>query len=139
MKSIMLAAVLAFPLAQAPAPYAGTWTAEQNGRTFVRLELSTAGSAVAGRIGIGHIELDQSGAVKKVSTASALTPIQDVKVAGSVVTFSHKDGADVDHFRLNVLDNGAAELTFLLNDADKKELASTGIASFKPIKLAKTK
>ena len=141
MKTILLAAVLALPLTQTSAPYAGTWTAEHGGRTFVRLELSTAGETVAGRISIGDIELDKTGAIKKVSTAPAmLTPIQDVKViGGSVVTFIHKDGADLDHFQLNVLINGTAELTFLPSEADRRDLTSSGIAEFKPIKLVKTK
>lgn len=139
MRSIVLAAVLAIPAWQTAAPsLAGTWTAAQGGQTFVRLELSTAGQAVDGRISIGDIELDKSGGIKKVSAAPAtLTPIQDVKVNGAVVTFIHKDGSDLDHFRLSVLDSGAAELTCLPSEADKRDLASSGIAEFKPIKLTK--
>ena len=68
-----------------------------------------------------------------------LTPIQDVKLTGAVVTFVHKDGTDLDQFRLNVLDNGTAELTFLPNDADRRELAASGTATIKPITLTKAK
>lgn len=136
MKAIVLAAVLALPLTQTSAPYAGTWTAEQGGRTFVRLELSMTG----GRLSLGDIQLDKTGAVAKVSAAPAsLTPIQDVKVAGSVMTFAHQDGSDLDHFQLSLLDNGTAELKVLLTDEDKRELAESGVPAFKPIKLTKLK
>jgi hypothetical protein len=139
MKIIMLAAILVLPLAQNATPYAGMWTAELGGRTFVRLELSTAENSTAGRIGLGDIELDKTGRLRKVSEAPALTPIQDVNVKGSVVTFAHKDGTNVDHFQLSVLRNGTAELVPLLSDKDKRELASSGIAEFKPIKLTRAR
>jgi hypothetical protein len=136
MMSIILTAALALPLTQTTAPYVGTWTAEQSGRTFVRLELSTAGAAVRGRFSLGDIELDKTGALKTVTLApEPLTPIADVKVVGSVVTFAHKDGDDTDHFRLTVLDKGTAELTLILSDEDRRELAESGISEFKPIRL----
>ncbi len=141
MRSIVLAALLAIPAAQTAAPSAaGLWTAEQGGRTFVQLEFSPAGDALSGRISIGDIETDKSGAVKTAAAApSLMTPIRDVKVTGSVVTFVHKDGTDLDRFRLNVLSNGTAELTFLPTDAERRELAASGTATIKPITLTKAK
>lgn len=141
MRSIVLATLLAIPAAQTAAPSAaGLWTAQQGGLTFVRLEFSPAGNVLAGRISIGDIETDRSGAMKKAAAApSPMTPIQDVKVTGSVVTFVHKDGTDLDHFRMNVLKNDTAELTFLPTDAERRELASSGTAVIKPITLTKAR
>jgi len=141
MRSIVLTALLAVPAAQTAAPSAaGLWTAEQGGRTFVLLEISPAGNALAGRISLGDIEIDTSGAVKKATAApSSMTPIQDVSAAGSVVTFVHKEGTDLDHFRLNVLNNGTAELTFLPTDSERRELAASGTPTMKSILLVKQK
>jgi hypothetical protein len=141
MKSILLAAALAITPAQIDGPsLAGTWTAEHGGRTFVRLELSAAGTAIRGRISLGDIELDHTGAITDVSAATGpLTPIDDLKVAGSVVTFSHKDGDDIDHFRMSLRENGTAELTLIASDDDKRDLAESGVTTLKPIKLTRVK
>ena len=120
------------------ASVAGTWTAEFDGRTFVRLELKTAGGTLAGGLSIGDIEVDDKGALRKVGEMPPkLTPIFDVLQKGSTLTFSRKDSTDIDRFQLRVLDGKRAELVFLFSEADRKELAAEGIPAPKPILLTK--
>jgi hypothetical protein len=136
--------VLAFTLAltaaaaaQSTAPdISGAWTAQFDGRTFVRLELKTVKSTLSGSISLGHVEVDKQGALSQVGEAPReLTPIFDVTQRGSIVTFAHKDVTDVDRFELRVLDTQRAELRMLLSDADRKELAEEGIAVPRPFAL----
>jgi hypothetical protein len=135
---ILVVAMTALPAAQANAPAAGSWTAEFAGKTFVRLELKNANGAVAGGISVGDIELDKQGAIKKAGESPhSLTPIFDAAMRGPILTFARKDGRDTDRFELRVLDDGSAELTFVLDDASRKELAASGISEFKPIHLVK--
>lgn len=44
----------------------GTWIAQFEGTTFVRLELNTANGGITGNLGLGNIELDEKGAVRRV-------------------------------------------------------------------------
>jgi len=116
----------------------GTWTAQYQGRTFVRLELRVENGSVAGGLSIGNIQVDAQGAVSRAAEAPEhLTPIFDVATRRPTVTFACKDGADTDRFELRLLDGGGAELQFLLSDDDRRALASSGVAVPKPIKLAK--
>lgn len=118
--------------------FAGTWTAEHAGQTFVRLELEGAGATLGGRISLGDIELDKTGQVKTAKAASPnATPIFDVAERAGRLTFAHKDGRDTDRFELKMIDATSAELTFVLTEASRKELVSQGIAEFKPLKLTK--
>ena len=120
------------------APIAGTWTAEFDGRTFVKLELTTAGGTIAGGLSIGDIEVDKQGALHKVGELPAkATPIFDVRQKGSLVTFSRKDTTDIDRFELRLLDGKRAELVLLLTEDDLKELAEEGIPKPKPIVLTR--
>ena len=121
--------------AQSSHPVAGTWVAEHAGTTFVRLELRATSGGVEGKIALGDIELDAQGSVKTASPApKELKPIFDVTLSDSTVAFALKDEHDVDHFQLKRSGSGL-ELHFLLNDAHRQELASIGIATFKPILL----
>lgn len=118
---------------------AGTWTAQFDGRMFVRLELKTEGAAIAGGLSLGDVEVDDKGAVRKVGEMPAtLTPIFDVRQKGSTLTFSRKDVTDVDRFEMRLLSDGKrAELVFLFTEDDLKELAAEGIAAPKPIVLTR--
>ena len=137
-----LALVVAIAAASAvqsdTAPIAGSWTAQFDSRTFVRLELKTANGTITGGISLGNVEIDSQGAVRRADESPrALTPIFDVKLRASLVTFSRKDGASTDRFEVRLLDGGDAELRFLVDDEDLEELAADGIPAPKPIHLTK--
>jgi hypothetical protein len=118
----------------------GSWTAQFEGRTFLRLELKTVDGTITGGMSIGNIEVDKQGALRRVGESPRdLRPIFDVTQRASTVTFSRKDTADStpDRFELRLLETGGAELQFLLTEADRKELAASGIPAPKPIPLTK--
>lgn len=119
-------------------PIAGTWTAQFEGRTFLRLELKTDNGTITGGMAVGNFELDGQGALRRVDESPRdLTPIFDVTQQAASVTFSRKDTTDTDRFELRMLEAGHAELHFLLTDADRKELAANGIPTLKPIPLTR--
>lgn len=116
----------------------GTWIAQFEGTTFVRLELNTANGGITGRIGLGNIELDKKGAVRRVeATPSGLKPISDVTQRGSTLMFLLNDGDEPDRFEFRLLEGGRAELHVLLSDDDLEELKESGIETFRPILLTK--
>ena len=58
------------------APIAGSWTAQFDGRTFVRLELMAANGTFDGGISLGNVEVDKQGTLSRVSEAPRdLSPI----------------------------------------------------------------
>lgn len=116
----------------------GAWVAQFEGRTFLRLELKTVDGTTTGGLSIGNIEVDKQGALRLVGELPrTLTPIFDVTEQPSLVTFSRKDGSDIDRFELHVLGTGRAELRFLLSDEDREELAADGVPAPKPIALTR--
>ena len=140
MKALFLvAAIAALSVSQsAVGPIAGRWAATFEGRTFIRLELKTVNGAMTGAMSIGNFELDAQGLVRRADEAPPdLTPIFDVTLRGSNVTFSRKDVDDADQFLLRVLDTGDADLELLLTDEDREELAASGVPIPKPIHLTK--
>jgi hypothetical protein len=121
-------------------PIAGTWTAQFEGRRFLTLELKTVNGTITGGMSVGNIEVDGQGAVRRVGELPRdLRPIFDVTQHASTVTFSRQDSAasDTDRFELRMLEDGHAELQFLVSDADRKELAASGIPTPKPIPLTR--
>ena len=142
MKILALVLILATSTSGQPAPpsVAGFWTAQFEGHTFLRLELKSVNGAITGGMSIGDIEVDQQGGLRRVKEApSDLTPISDVTDHQSRLTFSRKDGDgdDTDRFELRVIDASHAELTFLLSDAAREDLAANGVPVPKPIALSK--
>jgi hypothetical protein len=116
--------------------YPGTWIAELEGTTYVRLELNTVDGGLGGGISLGNIHVDSRGEVDHAAAApSALTSLFDVSVRDSILTFSRKDGQDTDRFQLRLLTDETAELRFMISDADLKELAAEGIAAPRPVRL----
>jgi hypothetical protein len=136
MPAALLAIVLvALSLGQSLESYRGTWVAEFAGTSFVRLELDMTGGALGGRIALGDMEVDADGGVKAAKEApDQLTPIFDVVVRDSTVSFSRKDGNDTDRFEVH-LNSGEAELRFILDEGTLKELTDEGIAVPKPVRL----
>ena len=78
------------------ASFAGSWTAQFEGRTFIRLELKTVNGTITGGMSIApHIEVDRQGALRRVGESPRdLRHIFDVTQRASTLTFSRKDGAD---------------------------------------------
>ena len=135
----MLVAIAAVSAVQSDtAPIAGSWIAQFDSRTFVRLELKAANGTITGGISLGNFEVDSQGAVRRADESPrALTAIFDVKLRASLLTFSRKDGDSTDRFEVRLLDGGDAELRFLLDDEDLEEFAADGIPTPKPIHLTK--
>ena len=138
MKTLCLAvAITALPVPQpAGQPIAGSWTAAFEDRTFIRLEIKTVDGAIAGGISLGNFEVDPQGVVSRADAAPLhLMPIFDVTMKGSTVAFFVKDANDTDKFELRLLENADADLHFLLNDDDRRQLAAAGTPMPKPIRL----
>src|SRR5688572_13196433 len=139
MKTVILAAVCAVAVGQSPAgSIAGVWTAQFQGQTFVRLELASAGGALAGGITLGHFQLDKTGAVSRADAAPReLQPISEVQQRGAIVTFSVAGTDEPDRFELRLMGPRHAELRLLVSDEDREELAAEGIPAPRPIPLTK--
>jgi hypothetical protein len=119
---------------------AGVWTAEFNGKTFVKLELKAEGATLAGRISASDIHLDDNGDLRSVGDLPAGRPIFDVKQNEGTVTFSSKDDGDTNNFEFRLRDDGRADLRLLLTEAFRAELAANGISQTwisKPIVLTR--
>jgi hypothetical protein len=140
MKTLALI-VAAFVMAgtQSAAPsVAGIWTAQFEGRVFVRLELTGASGAVKGGITLGNVEFDKAGAVRRATNApSELKPISDVAQRGSVLTFAVAGSDEDDRFEFRVLDAGGAELRLILSDEMRDEMLEQGIKTLQPILLTR--
>ena len=143
--TMFAAAFLALTLAT-PTPnqkveaFAGTWLAEFDGNTFVRLEMSLNGGSLSGRIGLGDIQVDGEGRVKAAAAApDRLTPIFDVVAKDSMLSFSRKDGNDTDHFEMYLGAGDQAELRFIPDEATLTDLKEAGIAVPKPIALKRVR
>lgn len=135
MATVLATALVALSLAQNLEPFGGTWIAEFSGATFIRLELSATGGTLAGRIALGNMEVDAEGRVKAAKAApNRATPIFDVVMGDSIVSFSIKDGNDTDRFEMR-LNAGEAELRFLLDEDALKQLKDEGIPAPKPMRL----
>ena len=134
-----VATVATIIVAQSPATsMVGTWIAQFEGQTFVRLELSNVNGTVRGGIAVGNFELDSAGIVRRASEPPpALKPIMRPEQRGSTVMFAALDTDDEDRFVFELLDAGRATLTLLLSDEDREELAAAGIAPPRPITLLK--
>ena len=140
MNVLCMALTIAAVLAAQPAtqPIAGSWTATFEGRTFIRLDITSVGGALAGGISLGNFEVDQHSAVSRADAARlTLTPLSGMILKGSTVTFARKDGHDTDQFEVRLLENGDADLHFLLTDEDRRQLAESGVPVPKPIRLTK--
>ena len=135
MQFVLLMALALLAPVQAGTQFAGTWTAEHSGATFVRLELRAASGPPAGELALGDVQVDAKGVVSKAAAApSAGAPIFDVVVKGSTMTFARKDGDDIDRFEATRIGE-ELELRFIVTAEFRKELAAEGIAELKPVRL----
>jgi hypothetical protein len=128
-------------LGQPLGPYSGDWTADFNGTTYVRLTLNDKAGASQGALSIGQsIHVDGQGNVDRVTEATpTLRPMLDVRQNGDVLSFSYEHGGDVDKFELRLIDTNTAELTVLIPEEARQELAADGIPLPKPFRLAKSR
>jgi hypothetical protein len=137
----LLVTIVAVSTVQAgPASIAGSWIAQFEGRTFVRLDFKTVDGRITGTMTVGNIELDKHGALLRVGELShEVRPIFDVTQRESTITFFRKDTDDStpDRFELRLLKAGDAELHILLSDEDREEFAANGIPAPKPIRVTK--
>jgi hypothetical protein len=133
MRTVILIAVLLSAFRQEGSqPYAGTWIAELAGKAYVRLELNATKGTLAGNISLADIHVDSRGVVNRVTSAPReVTPIFDITLRDSTLSFSRKDGDDTDHFEMRLVGD-AAELRFVPTEADRRELAGEGIPTPKP-------
>ena len=116
----------------------GSWTAQFDGRTFVRLEVKSTNGTLSGSISLGNVEVDKNGALSKVGEApQELTPIFDITSTNTTLRFARKDGRDTDRFELKMAEAGRAELQFLLTDRQRQHLATDGIPDPKPFSLTR--
>ena len=141
MTNLLLALLVAiFPPQTAPAGLAGTWVADLNGTTFVRLELRTENGRLIGALGTGDIHMDKNGVVDEAKSVPAtLTPLSNIVIGGGVVSFTRVEGDDSERFRVRITGDRTAELTFLPSDEDLEELKAEGIPAPKPIPLRKVR
>lgn len=115
--------------------FTGTWTAERDGQTYVRLELRVNDGALGGRIALGNIEVDAQGEVRSALAApKELTPLFDLVLREATLSFARKDGDDTDQFELTLVGD-QAELRFIPTEADRLELAAIGVPVPKPVRL----
>jgi len=139
MRQVLLAlAIGVLPVQPLPAGIAGTWVAEREGAVFVRLEMQLTNGKWSGGLATGDLQVDDNGEVKTVSPVPAgLTPLTDLRANDDTVTFVRPEGTELEQFRLRVLGDGRAELTFLPSEELLLELKDAGIAVPKPIPLRK--
>jgi len=137
MQFVVLMALALLASVQAGTQFAGSWTAEHSGATFVRLELRTAKGSTTGELALGNVQLDAKGFVAKASPAPATgAPIFEAVIKGSTLSFARKDGEDTDRFEATRVGD-ELELRFIVTEEFRKELAAEGIAEPKPVRLHK--
>ena len=139
MKALLLLATVGVVMSgQSEAPVAGTWIAQHNGRTFIRLQLDGVPGAFKGGITLGNIEFDKTGAVGKAGDPPpVLKPIVPVAQKAGVVAFLVESSEDPDRFEFRLIDASRAELRLVLSEDQRDELAEMGIPALKPIPLRK--
>ncbi len=135
----VLFALLLTAVSQATSPFVGAWAADFKGTAYVRLNIQVVDGRLVGTINTpGDLKVDPNGDVESVTAASATSsPLLDLHLADSVLSFSRRDGDDRDRFELRVTGDRTAELTLILDEDSRRELASDGIPAPKPFRLRK--
>jgi hypothetical protein len=136
-----LAIALAVMVGQPFNGYSGDWTADYHGTTYVRLALTDTVGAPQGVMSIGEsIHIDAQGDVDGVTAApSTLTRMLDVRWNGTVLSFTVKNGDDVHRFELRLIDANTGELTPIIPEEQRQELAREGIPLPKPFPVTKAR
>ena len=140
MTHLLVGLLLTGLLQSPPASLAGTWVADLNGTTFMRLELRTENGRLIGALGTGDIHFNEKGVVDEAKgVPTTLSPISSIEISGSVMSFTRVEGDDLERFRLRIIGDRTAELTFLPSEDDLEELKEQGIPAPKPIPLRKVR
>lgn len=140
MKLLSLVLLAFLPLQTPSANLVGTWTAEKDGTTFVRLELRSTGTSLAGALAIGNHSFDENGNPKTVSPASRpLSPLAEISTTDGVLSFVWQPDGDLERFHFRVIGENAAELTYLPSEEMLEELKDEGIPAPRPIALRKSR
>ena len=136
-----LAIAMAVMVGQPFNGYSGDWTAAYHGTTYVRLALTDTVGAPQGAMSIGEsIHVDARGNVDNVTEApSTLTRMFDARWSGTVLSFSVRDGDDVHRFELRLIDANTGELTPIIPEEQRQELANDGIPLPKPFPVRKAR
>ena len=139
MRLALVVAAIASALGQPGSqPFTGRWAADHHGRPIVRLDLRMNGDALRGWIQLADLHLDAQGEVETVlSELPQAATLLDVTTRGQTVAFSRRDGNDIDHFEMSVIDDRTAELRFPASDAERRQLADDGIPLPRPIRLTR--
>jgi hypothetical protein len=118
----------------------GTWTANFQGTTYVRLALAEGATVPQGTMTIGQtIHVDDDGNVDSVTAISrAPTRMFDVRWSNGVLSFGVNDGPDVDRFEFRMIDANHAELAMILSEEERRQLAADQMPLPKPFPLTKT-
>ena len=133
-----VAATLVLTFAQASAQsFAGTWTAEFRGDTYVRLELRQTNGVLSGQISLGTIHPGKDGVVDTViEPATYFKPIFDAALRDGVLSFARTDEGDTDRFELRVVGD-RVELTFLFHPGLVEAMKRDGITPVRPVLLSR--
>jgi hypothetical protein len=136
---IFVAAALVLTLAQAGVQsFAGTWTTELKGDTYIRLELRETHGALSGQISLGTIHPDKDGVVDTViEPATYSKPIFDVALRDGVLSFARTDEGDTDRFELRVVGD-RVELTYRFHPGVVEALKRDGITPVRPVLLSRS-
>lgn len=124
-------------LQPAAAGMSGTWVADHRGTTYIRIELSAVDGTLAGKMATGTVHFDKNGDVDEAAAPASMTmtPLLEVTLDGTSLSFATHEGNDTDHFRLTVVGADQAELTFILTEELLEELKDEGIPVPKPFRL----
>jgi hypothetical protein len=138
---VLAIALLAGTVGQPINGYSGEWTADYHGTTYVRLVLGGEVGAPQGAMSIGEsIHIDAQGDVDAVAEASStLARMFDVRWNGAVLSFSVKAGDDVHRFELRLIDANTGDLTPIIPEEQRQELAKDGIPLPKPFRVTKAR
>jgi len=140
MKLLSLVLFAFLPLQTASANLLGTWTAEKDGTTFVRLEFRSTGNSLAGALAVGNHSFDENGNPKTVSPASRpLSPLAEISTEDGALSFVWQPDNERERFRFRLIGENAAELTFLPSEELLEELKDEGIPAPRPIALRKSR
>ena len=134
-------AFIAIALAQPGSPLNGNWTAAYNGTTYVRLALEDGAAGTQGAMSIGQsIHVDEEGNVDNATPASpTLGRMLHVQWSNQVLSFAVGDGDDADQFELRLVDTNHAELTLIISEDQRQELAAEHIPLPRPFRLTRSR
>ena len=118
----------------------GSWTANFQGTTYVRLTFAEGATVPQGTISIAQsIHGDAGGNVDDVIVGSfAPTRMLDVGWSDGVLSFGINDGPNVDRFEFRLIDATHAELAMILSEEERRQAAAEQLPLPKPFRLTKT-